>query len=274
MSSSTSNQVEFSQYPTPAWAAAAIVRKNFPHLSANDFVVEPTCGPGRFLQALPQFVPALGIEIDPRLAQIARELTGRRVITGDFFEVKIEERPTLVLGNPPFETKFIDKLLDRSYELLVDNGRCAMILPCFALQTASRICRYNERWAIEQEMIPRNIYSGLQYPLAFVTFTKDKQRLMVGFSLYQELSYLQSLPRDVQEAMKQGPATWRSVVADALDMFGGEADLRQIYDYVADRRPTANPNWKEQVRKVCQQTARNVGRARYAKPEQLDLLVA
>ncbi|WP_312922005.1 class I SAM-dependent methyltransferase [Stutzerimonas nitrititolerans] len=269
-----SSQVELSQYPTPAWAAAAIVRKNFPNLSANDFVVEPTCGPGRFLQAIPQFVPALGVEIDPKLAQTARELTGRRVITGDFFEVEIEERPTLVLGNPPFETKFIDKLLDRSFELLVDEGRCAMILPCYALQTAARVCRYNERWAIEQEMIPRNLYAGLQYPLAFVTFTKDKQRLMVGFSLYQELTYLQSLPRDVQEAMKQGPATWRSVVADALDMFGGEADLRQIYDYVADRRPTANPNWKEQVRKVCQETTRNVGRARYAKPEQLDLLAA
>lgn len=273
-STSTSTQVELSQYPTPAWAAAAIVRKNFPNLSANDFVLEPTCGPGRFLQALPEFVPALGVEIDPHLAQMARDLTGRQVITGDFFEVKIEERPTLVLGNPPFETKFIDRLLDRSYELLVDEGRCALILPCFALQTASRVCRYNERWALEQEMIPRNIYSGLQCPLAFVTFTKDKQRLMVGFSLYQELAYLQSLPRDLQEAMKQGPATWRSVVADAIDLFGGEADLKQIYEYVADRRPTANPNWKEQVRKVCQKTARNVGPGRYAKPEQLDMLAA
>ncbi|MGG2576079.1 class I SAM-dependent methyltransferase [Pseudomonas aeruginosa] len=269
-----STQVELSQYPTPAWAAAAIARKNFPNLSANDFVLEPTCGPGRFLQALPEFVPAMGVEIDPHLAQMARDLTGRRVITGDFFEVKIEERPTLVLGNPPFETKFIDRLLDRSYELLVDEGRCALILPCFALQTASRVCRYNERWALEQEMIPRNIYTGLQCPLAFVTFTKDKQRLMVGFSLYQELAYLQSLPRDVQEAMKQGPATWRSVVADAIDLFGGVADLKQIYEYVADRRPTANPNWREQVRKVCQKTARKVGTGRYAKPEQLDMLAA
>lgn len=270
----TSTQVEFSQYPTPAWAAAAIVRKNFPTLSANDFVLEPTCGPGRFLQALPEFVPALGVEIDPHLAQIARDLTGRRVITGDFFEVKIEERPTLVLGNPPFETKFIDRLLDRSFDLLVDEGRCALILPCYALQTASRVCRYNERWSLEQEMIPRNIYSGLQCPLAFVTFTKDKQRLMVGFSLYQELAYLQTLSRDVQEAMRQGPATWRSVVEDALDLFGGVADLKQIYEFVADRRPTANPNWKQQVRKVCQKSARHVGPARYAKPEQLDMLAA
>ncbi len=97
---------------------------------------------------------------------------------------------------------------------------------------------------------------------------------MIGLSLYHELAYLQGLPKDVQEAMSQGPATWREVVGQALDLFEGEAHLSQIYEYVADRRPTANPYWKEQVRKVCQQTARRVGPGRYAKPEQLDMLAA
>ncbi|WP_223271135.1 hypothetical protein [Pseudomonas putida] len=64
--STHNTQIELGQYPTPAWAAAAIVRKNFSHLSAKDFVLEPTCGPGRFLQAVPQYVPALGIEIEPQ----------------------------------------------------------------------------------------------------------------------------------------------------------------------------------------------------------------
>ncbi|HHX6749845.1 TPA: class I SAM-dependent methyltransferase [Pseudomonas aeruginosa] len=272
--STQNTQIELGQYPTPAWAAAAIVRKNFSHLSAKDFVLEPTCGPGRFLQAVPQYVPALGIEIDPHLAQQARDLTGRPVITGDFFQVELEERPTLVLGNPPFETKFIERLLDRVHGLMVDNGQVAFVLPCYFLQTAARVCRYNERWAIQQEMLPRNLYAGLKHPLTFVTFTKDQERLMIGLSLYHELAYLQGLPKDVQEAMSQGPATWREVVGQALDLFEGEADLSQIYEYVADRRPTANPNWKEQVRKVCQQTARRVGPGRYAKPEQLDMLAA
>lgn len=274
MTKATATEIELGQFPTPAWAAAAIYRKSFSHLGPQDFVVEPTCGPGRFLQAIPAHVPALGIEIDPRLAQQARELTGRKVITGDFFQVEIEEQPSLVLGNPPFETKFVERLLDRSHGLLIAGGQVALVLPCYFLQTAARVCRYNEHWTIQQEMLPRNLYPGLKHPLAFVSFTKDERRLMIGFSLYHELAYLQTLSKDTQEAMTRGPASWRSVVADALDMFGGEAELTEIYEYVAERRPTANPNWKQQVRKVCQETTRRTARARYAKPEQMDMLAA
>jgi hypothetical protein len=270
--------VTLSQYPAPAWAAAAIVRKKHGNLTARDYVVEPTCGRGRFLQAIPSYVPALGIEIDPVEAQQARDLTGRRVITGDIFEVVFEERPTVVLGNPPFETKFVERLLDRMHEVLIDNGVVGLILPAYLMQTAGRVCRYNEQWSLEQEMLPRNLYPGLQYPLSYVTFTKDQRRLMIGFSLYQELAYLQAQPKAVQEAMIQGPATWRSLVHDALDLFGGEASLAEIYEYVADRRPTENPFWREQVRKVCQKSARNVGRGRYSKSEsqvqQLEMLSA
>ena len=88
----TDNQkiVTLSQYPTPAWAAAAIVRKKHGNLTARDYVVEPTCGRGRFLQAIPSYVPAVGYEIDPVEAQLARDLTGRRVITGDIFDAVFE----------------------------------------------------------------------------------------------------------------------------------------------------------------------------------------
>ncbi|WP_145156302.1 class I SAM-dependent methyltransferase [Pseudomonas oryzihabitans] len=269
-----SRTVMLSQYPTPAWAAQAIVRTHFAHLNAESFVVEPTCGPGRFLQALPEHVPVVGVEVDPVLAAQARELTGRTVINADFFSVEIEQPVSLFLGNPPFETKFIERLLNRAHGLLIEEGQAAFVLPCFFLQTAERVCRYNERWAIQQEMLPRNLYPGLKHPLAFVRFTKDQQRLMVGFGLYHELAYLQRMPRDVQQAMAEGPATWRAVVGQALALFDGEATLAQIYDFVAERRPTANPHWRQQVRKVCQQTARRTGRGRYALAEQADLFAA
>lgn len=64
------------QFPTPAWAAEALVRENLADLSSNDFVLEPTCGPGRFLAAVPAHVEAVGVEIDPVLAQQARTATG------------------------------------------------------------------------------------------------------------------------------------------------------------------------------------------------------
>lgn len=119
-----------------------------------------------------------------------------------------------------------------------------------------------------------DLYCGCQKPRVFRPRGDVHASVHFDCSGYHELAYLQGLPNDVQEAMSQGPATWREVVGQALDLFEGEAHLSQIYEYVVDRRPTANPNWKEQVRKVCQQTARRVGPGRYAKPEQLDMLAA
>lgn len=257
------------QYPTPAWAAAALVRAHLADLTVRDRVLEPTCGEGRFLQAIPAHVPALGVEIDPGKAAEARRLTGRSIITGDVLTVALPERPTVIVGNPPFETRFIEQLLDRAHQLLVEGERVLLILPAYFFQTAARVVRYSEQWSMAQEMLPRNLYQGLKYPLVFSTFTRDQRRLMVGMSLYAELAYLQQLPKDVQQAMATGPATWVAVVQDALTLFGGEASLQDIYEYVAERRPTKNPHWREQVRKVCQTRTRRIARGRYAsRPDQ------
>lgn len=254
------------QFPTPAWAADALVREHLAHLGECDFVLEPTCGPGRFLAAIPAHVAALGVEIDPQLAQQARTLTGRQVITGDFLAVDIPAKPTVVLGNPPFETRLIEQILDKVHALLIADGCVCFVLPAYFFQTARRVTRYSERWSISQQIIPRNLYSGLKHPLVFAQFTKDQHRLLVGFSLFHELAFLQGLPKSVRDAVDSGRATWASVVREAIDEHGGEASLTQIYEYVADRRPTRNPAWREQIRKICQLHARRVSRARYAVP--------
>lgn len=44
---------ELSQYFTPTWAAELLVKNFFPELNANSRVIEPSCGDGRFLMALP-----------------------------------------------------------------------------------------------------------------------------------------------------------------------------------------------------------------------------
>lgn len=252
------------QFPTPAWAAAALVREHLADLDHADFVLEPTCGTGRFLAAVPEHVPALGVEIDPVLAERARRLTGRRVITGSFLEVDVPVRPTVVLGNPPFETKLIEQILDKVHGMLVDDGRAMFVLPAYFFQTARRVVRYSERWSLSQQIVPRNLYHGLKHPLVFAAFTKDRRRVMVGFSLFHELAFLQEFPKSVREDLDAGPVTWPSVVRSALDEYGGEASLAQIYEFVAGRRPTSNPAWREQVRKVCRTHARRVGPGRYA----------
>lgn len=264
---------ELDQYPTPAWVAAALVRHHFFDLTSNDVVCDPTCGPGRFLQAIPEHVQAFGAEIDPQLAQQARELTGRTILVGDFLKLELPERPTVFVGNPPFQMKLVDRILDRAHDLLPNDGRVGLILPCYAFQTAARVVRYSESWSLSQELIPRNIYPGLSKPLLFAMFRKDQRRLMVGFSLYHEAVYVQGLPEAQREAMISGPATWRSLVEKFVEMQGGEAELEAIYEHIATRRPSRNPHWKPQTRKVCQTHLRRTGRGRYASPEKLAAIV-
>lgn len=67
------------QWFTPAWLAEALVERHFSRLDAADLVLEPTCGAGAFLRAIPAHVPAIGVEIDPALAAAARA-TGREVL--------------------------------------------------------------------------------------------------------------------------------------------------------------------------------------------------
>ncbi|WP_455233245.1 class I SAM-dependent methyltransferase [Geopseudomonas aromaticivorans] len=252
------------QYPTPAWVAEAIVRQHFHDLTAEDFVVDPTCGPGRFLQAIPSHVRALGVEIDAGLAAQARLLTGREVIASDFFTATLPDQPTVLIGNPPFQLALVDRLLDRAHAMLPEDGRVGLILPSFAFQTANRVVRYSESWSLLQEMIPRNIYPGLSKPLMFAIFRKDQRKLMVGLSLYHEAAFVQALPKEHQQALAEGPASWPTVVLGGLEALGGEAALDDLYEYVAARRPTSNPHWREQTRKICQSHARRTGRGRYA----------
>ena len=271
---SEQRQIALDQYPTPAWVAEAIVRSHFSDLGRSDVVVDPSCGPGRFLQAIPEEVTAFGVDVCAAMAQQAREITGREIITGDFLEIELPERPTVVLGNPPFKMTLVDRFLDKAHQLLPEEGRVGLILPAYAFQTASAVVRYSDSWSLAQEMIPRNIYPGLSKPLVFATFRKDQKRMLFGFSLYHETAYVQSLPAEQRDALIAGPQTWGSLVIDTIRSLGGVAQLKDIYEAMADQRPTNNPAWREKVRQVCQSKTRRVARGTYAIPEQAELFAA
>ena len=116
------------QYFTPRWAAEAIVGHYFHDLRAGDLVIEPACGDGRFLMALPDAVEVIGVELDPFLANIARQNSGRRVITGDFLQTMLPGEVDAIIGNPPFKARTISQFLVRAHQLLRDGGRCGFIL--------------------------------------------------------------------------------------------------------------------------------------------------
>jgi site-specific DNA-methyltransferase (adenine-specific) len=238
------------QWFTPVWAAEALFASHFAHLGEGDLVVEPTCGTGNFLKAVPSHVRAVGVELDPALAEVARRNSGRPVITGDFTEVDLPGNPTAVIGNPPFELDLVDAILDRCHDVLPYGGKAGLILPAYTFQTASRVVNYARKWSLEQEMIPRNLFRNMMKPLCFAVFTKDSSGRTRGFALYRELHDVNSMDRWVSEEISLGRSPWKTVVAKVVSDMGGVAHLSDIYRAVAPRRPTGNRWWQAKVRQT------------------------
>lgn len=257
------------QHFTPLWVAEALVERHFPHLDSADLVVEPTCGYGGFLKALPSHVPAIGVEIDLRVAQVAMAETGRQIVVGDFRTVDLNVRPTAVVGNPPFVASVFDGVLDRCHDILPENGQAGFILPTWFFQTAGRVARYAERWSIAHELLPRNAFhSRMRTPLTFAVFSKDAKRILIGFALYREAADVQLLRGPYREALSATRGSlWKAVCKIALQRLGGEADLSAIYAEIEAHRPTKTQFWREKIRQTLrgyEDAFRPVDTGRYA----------
>lgn len=255
------------QWFTPRWVAEALVERHFSRLGSSDLVLDPSCGPGAFLLAVPRDVPAVGVEIDPALADRARRETGRRIVVGDFRDVDLGVNPTALIGNPPFHGATIDAFLDRARRLLPEGGRAGFILPCYALRTAGRVADLLESWSILGEFIPRTAFSyRMREPLMFAVFSRDRRRTLVGFALYEEEADRLGMARPYKELVAKG-ARWVDVCRLALERLGGEADLAAIYRELERNRPGRSRFWREKIRQTLRLYAdqfRAIGEGRYA----------
>jgi site-specific DNA-methyltransferase (adenine-specific) len=258
------------QYMTPDWAADALVERYFADLSSADQVLEPSCGRGAFLRAIPAAVPAIGVEVDAELAEQARRTSGRRVIVGDFRLVDIPVRPTAIIGNPPFTVRVIEDYLARADALLEEDGRVGLILPAFTFQTSNTAARIAERWRVQQDMLPRDLFPRLQHPLCFALLSKGRERGLVNFALYHELAAVRRLQARYQQLLQEGEGSaWAAVTRAALETLGGRATLQRLYAEIAGHRPTPNPWWQAKVRQQLQRVAVRVGAGEWATPEAL-----
>lgn len=259
---------DLDQYFTPSWAAEILVDTFYGDLDpVKDRVVEPACGDGRFLMALPKDVPAIGVEIDARVAEEARANTGRDILTGDFAEMALPFKPTLILGNPPFKATFLDMLLDRAAELLEEDGRMGLLLPVYLFQTASTVMRYRRHFSIEQNLVPRNLFQNMQKPLLWANFTRQKSTVLSGFLLYEELDALNSIQRRYKTVFvgnASRASVWGELVERALIKLGGKATLQQLYAEIENDRPTDNPWWRPRIRNIVMKHYPRVERATYA----------
>ena len=256
---------ELSQWMTPSWAAEAIVGLALKDLPAGSLVVEPSCGTGTMLGAVPKQHRAVGVEIDPRLATLARSATGRTVYDGDFRTIALPiGRVDAFVGNPPFRLDVIEGMLSRMHGMLEDGGTATLLLPAFAFQTSSRVVRWNARWSLAQQMLPRTIFPGIRLPLVLATFTRDAVPTLRGFLLYHESREVEEMPAVYRRALREGRSGWRAVVEAALERLGGEATVSQVCGEIAPRRPTATRHWQAKVRQQLSTHFTKTGDARYA----------
>lgn len=255
-----------SQWMTPAWVAEAIVRRTL-ESDSQGIIVEPSCGIGRFIGAIMDYAPAahvIGVEIDPALATKART-TGAEIITGDFRTANLPiNRADVIIGNPPFKLEVFDGMLARAYDLLDEGGKAIFILPTFAFQTSARVIRYNSRWTISQEMMPRNIFPGIRLPLMLAQFTREKEPRLFGMLLYHESNEIEAMPEVYRRALTEGRSGWHAVVKAALERLGGEATINQVCAEIEPRRPTNTAFWRPKVRQQLGKHFKRVGPARYA----------
>jgi hypothetical protein len=261
------------QYMTPDWAARELVEQLFgDRLTPDRFYLEPTCGSGAFLKAIPSAVPAIGVELDPRLAEQARQETGRQVLCGDFHTVRLPDGITDVVGNLPFVSATIEQMIARCHRVLPTDGRCGLLLPSYVL-TVPRVEAWRETWAMDARHLPRELFPGIRFTLTFVLFEKARVRRFSGLLLFGESADVRRMARRYQLLLQQTPdrrGAWYGVLREALARLGGEADLPAIYREVAPRRPTPNQWWEERVRAELRRNFVAVGRGRYSLP-QLDL---
>lgn len=246
------NVKALSQYFTPAWAARELWDAHFSDMDMADSGLEPTCGDGRMLQAIPDHVPAIGVEIDPVHAAAARRRTGREVIEGDVLTADLPDKFSFVFGNPPFTAAFLDGLLERIKDRMDDGCRCGLILPAYFMQTPSRVVRWNKVWTIYPELLPRTLFPRAHLPLIFSLFTKDPAPVLKGMRLFIEAHSIEDLRKDFREEMTSGRGLWRPIVVTALGKLGGKAHLAEIYEVVGMNRPSRNEWWREKVRQTLQ----------------------
>jgi site-specific DNA-methyltransferase (adenine-specific) len=247
-----SQVAQLGQYMTPSWAARELWAAHFSHIGSGKTVLEPTCGDGRMLQAVPPHVDAFGIEIDPVEATKARERTGRQVITGDVLSLEFPRRFDVVFGNPKFKAGFLDSLLDKIALAASDGCECGLLVPAYFMQTPSRVLRWNRVWTIYPELLPRTLFPRSRLPIIFALFTKDPVPQLKGMRLFVEADAISCLKPEYREMMEKGRGLWDPVVEHALRELDGKAHLTLIYERVGRRRPTDNPYWREKVRQTLQ----------------------
>ncbi len=116
-------------YPTPH----AVIERVLDDLLLNGHrVLEPSCGDGRFMEAMTLHgATVYGIEVDPGRAAICRQ-KGLSVVQANFLECPPTPEYDDVVMNPPFYGKHYAKHIAHAMKFLKPGGKLTAILPATA----------------------------------------------------------------------------------------------------------------------------------------------
>jgi site-specific DNA-methyltransferase (adenine-specific) len=267
----TQSTVAIDYYPTPGWFSHALFEERIaPRLAPDSVIIEPSAGDGSLLRAIPPSVRAFGVELDAALAAEAEATSGHRVIVGDVLQVAFPEPPTIAFANPPFDITFVEALLGRLHRGFVDGNVAAMILPAYMLQTSRTVERLATSWSIEVEMIPRDLFRGLEKPLVFASFVKERQRRFIGLAFYLETAAWQRMPQRFHEILSRSRKNvWVAAILAALEQLGGTGTVEQITRIVSGAPPSQVRSRfpRESIRKWLHIAFERIGPATYRIPE-------
>ncbi len=262
----STHDLEF--FPTPAYLCELLYDRFFGYLTSSDVVIEPAAGQGHFLSVIPQHIAALGIELSPERAAIARANTGRNVIVGDFLTIPLEVKPNAIISNPPFS--MVRAFLARAEKLLVDGGACGFLMPTHLLSYSRAVAKLSDQWSIQTELIPRDVFEEeTKFSVCFSVFTKDRKRGLIGLAGFLEAADVKNLDPRFSRILRRetAPKLWRDVVTEALRILGGKASLGQIYRLIQGYGESRSHHWKEKIRQTCQLYCTRVDSGVYALPE-------
>jgi hypothetical protein len=127
---STAVSKDLQYYPTPFKVVESVLRDVY--IGKNDKVLEPSCGCGRFLDALKKTgAEVFGYEYDAGRVAIARS-KGHNVAQGNFLEAHPVADFDFVIMNPPFYGKHYVKHVEHAMKFLKPGGILKAILPATA----------------------------------------------------------------------------------------------------------------------------------------------
>jgi len=260
-----------SYFPTPQWFAAGMLDKYvLPRLRDDDVLVEPSCGDGSFLREFPAHVKGYGVEIDAKLAEVARATSGRTVLTGDFLKMELPIVPTKIVGNPPFSSAWVQALLSKMYGLAEDGLEVTLLLPSYFFQTSNTVSEIARRFSINVEMIPRDLFGGFDKPLCVATFTKEYERQLIGLAFYRETNEWRKMPAEYNAILRRSKTNvWLAATLRAMHELGGKGSIDQVARVVSGYRPTSTNFWREAIRRALAQHFVRIDHGVYAIPKSL-----